>query len=580
MNFSFKHTYVGATLVMAFAIVTAHAQQSGVGGAVTPSSPIERVQPERAPVVVPPVVPQPPTEGAAQAGPPIHVSSVEIEGATVYSTEELMALLRNFEGRDVPTREIVEAVRNIQNKYRNDGYFLTVARGVLEPVAGGARLRVQITEGYISSVKLDGTAGPVDALIYDFLKHLVGVRPARLADVERYALLAQNLPGVTLQVILRPTKDEPGAVELVAKVSRQEFDAFFSDDNRGPHYAGPDEMLIGASANSFTSFGERTEVLLYDTPFNTEQIFGQASVEGFVGSEGLKLRAYGGYGTAFPGDVLALVGFKGLTALAGLSATYPVIRTRPLSLFVVGSFDISNNDISLLGPNGQYQTASTDNLRMIRVGESLDVQDDILGPGMAAANDVTFTLHHGLPVLGATDNSAALPARPGENSDFFKMTTELVRVQDLAAWDKYSLAVKLAFAGQYTPDILPPTEKFFLGGNQYGRGFYSGEVTGDNVAAGTVELQVNDTYKAMLFDEEFDIGLQYYGFFDIGQTWENAPGDINQHVESTGIGIRANLTSRISAQVEGVNRFTRRPTAEFGSRETAQAVFFRIVARY
>lgn len=571
---------VGVALAIALAAGAGHAQGSGVAGPATPSSPIERIQPEKQPVIAPQVSPPEQPEPPAQPSASFHIVKIEIEGATVYSTEELMALLPKVDGPEISSRDVVEDVRNIQNKYRNDGYFLTVVRGALEPVEGGVRLRVRVTEGYISSVKLDGTAGSVDTLIYAFLEHLVGVRPARLSQVERYALLAQNLPGVSMRVILRPAKDEPGAVELVAKVDRDAVSGLFQDDNRGPHYAGPDEMLVGASANSFTSLGERTSVLIYNTPFNTEQLFGQASIEGFVGSDGLKVKAYGGYGTAFPGDALALLGYKGITTLAGVSADYPVIRTRPLSLSVTGALDLSDNNISLIGSNGQYQTASIDNLRIARVGGTLDVQDDVLGPGLAGANDATVTVHKGLPILGATSDSAALPARPGEQNDFWKVTAELVRLQDIAAWDKYSLALKLAFAGQWTPDILPPTEKFFLGGNQYGRGFYSGEVTGDSVAAGTVELQLNDSYHFDIFTQSFNVALQYYGFGDIGQTFENALGDINQHVESAGIGVRANLTPKISVQLEGVDRFTRRPTAEFGSRENNQAVFFRVAAQY
>jgi hemolysin activation/secretion protein len=46
-------------------------------------------------------------------------------------------------------------------------------------------------------------------------------------------------------------------------------------------------------------------------------------------------------------------------------------------------------------------------------------------------------------------------------------------------------------AGQWTNDILPQAEKFYLGGNRLGRGYYAGQVTGDRAWAVSMELQYN-----------------------------------------------------------------------------------------
>ena len=46
-------------------------------------------------------------------------------------------------------------------------------------------------------------------------------------------------------------------------------------------------------------------------------------------------------------------------------------------------------------------------------------------------------------------------------------------------------------AGQLSNDILPPAEQFYLGGTQFTRGYYSGQVAGDKALAATAELQLN-----------------------------------------------------------------------------------------
>jgi hemolysin activation/secretion protein len=553
--------------------------QTGAGAIAPPASPIPRVQPPAQPQVNPPKAPEAPP-AQVEAGPPVHIVAVEIDGATAYPPAKLQAMLSGLQGATVTRSQVVDAVRAIETMYRNDGYFLTAVRGVLGEAPSGTRLRVEVTEGYINSVKIDGDAGPVETLIYSYFAHLTTIRPVRITDVERYALLAENVSGMTVRTILRSAGTTPGAVDLVAQVQRKPVDAIVTDDNRGPRTAGPNEMLIGIGTNSFTSFGERFQAIIYDTPFNDQQVFGQASLEGFVGSEGIKVKGYVGSGTAQPGDILKATGFQSDLHEAGVSVIDPVLRTRALSVSLSAAFDVEESTIDLPNADNLEEPTSKTNLRVLRLGQTLDVQDDLLGAGRAAANTITFTVHRGLPSLWGQKNDSPFVPRPLVRNDFTKVTAELIRVQNLYAWDTYSLALKLAFAGQWTNDVLPPIEKYYLGGEQYGRGFFSGEVTGDDVAAGTAELQLNDSIQGHVFGHAFDVGTQYYTFYDVGQTWPTLQGDLHQKVESAGLGVRANFTSSLSTQVEGVRRFTRRPTATFGSVEPAYAAFFRIVLRY
>ena len=549
--------------------------QVGAGVIAPPTSPIQQMQPPTQPEVAPPVA-APPEAVPEETGAPIHITSVAINGSTVYPTAQLAAFFTGIEGATVPRSRIAEAVRALQTKYREDGYFLTVVRASLEPVPSGELLRVQVIEGYISDVKLDGEVGPVAVLVYDYLNHLTATRPARIKDVERYVLLAKAIPGITIRTILRPSRDNPGAVELIAQIQKKTFDFLLTDDNRGPRTAGPNEMLLGLSANSFTSLGERTQFYVYDTPLDPEQVFGQVAYETLLGSQGLKFRGYVGYGTSTPGNVLALTGYHSNLLLGGGLLEYPFILTRDLSLSGRIGLDVNQSEIGLIGSNGLVEPLSKVRLRVLRIGEDMTIQDDLLGEGRSAANTISITFHRGLPELAGSTNNGVFTPRPGERNDFNKITGEFVRTQNLFVWSTYTIDLKTGVTGQWTKDILPPVEKFQLGGEQYGRGFYSGEVTGDMAAAGTIEPQLNQTLDGELFGHAYHITAQYYAFFDIGQIWSSALSDTTTHIESTGTGIRANLTSWLSAQVEGVERFTRRPNATTGPRELEHAVYFRL----
>lgn len=500
------------------------------------------------------------------------VHSVFVDGATVYPAPALAPFYSDIIDRPTRMGDIAALIQRIQAKYRSDGYFLTVVRGTIEPMSSAADLHIRVVEGFISSVKLDGDIGPAGVQVYRFLDTLTNVHPANIKDVERAMLLAQDVPGVSVRAVLRPGTGEPGAVDLIAQVGRVPFNGFFQYDNRGSPFAGPSELLVGGYANSFTSIGERSQIIVYDTPFNDEQVFGQAALEGFVGASGLKLRGYVGYGPSNPGGPLAQNGFTGRLLLAGISASYPLFRTRPMSLYLSAAFDVSQSRIDF----GTAASQQESDLRIVRLGENLTFQDDTLGLGVTGANLIAATFHQGIEGLGSSRNSDTVTSpRQGNLVDFRKVSGELTRVQDLFQLSDYQFVLKLSVGGQYTGDVLPPSEKYFVGGTRFGRGFFSGEVTGDRALGSTVELQVNTSITS-----PWRIGLQPYWFYDNGLTWDLDPAQASHRIESSGIGVRIAATPQVSGEVELAHRFTRRPTGINTSPESPNVILTGITAHF
>lgn len=582
----FSRGVFSAALALALPFAMAQAQtaparpQIPPGLVAPPASPVEKNLPPSQPVIVPPVEPPQSEEVIPEGGAVVTVQAIEIDGNSKYSTADLAEETQAIVGKSASVGEIAEAVNRIQLRYRNDGYFLSAARGRLLRTETGVKLHIHVTEGYISAVKIDGETEGGAVKVYDFLSNLLEIKPVNIADMERYLLLAQNVPGMSVRAVLRPTGGDSGAVELIAQVARKPFDLFASLDNRGPNTAGPIQLLLSGAANSFTSAGERVQVDLFNTPFDVEQVFGEVSAQWFIGSDGLMLRTYGGYGVNEPGGELGAERYKGHLSLAGVSARYPLIRTRALSFDVSAAVDVFRSTIDLGNGSGPRTRQSTSSIRVARTGFTLATTDTLWGLVPAAANSIDIKFHQGFN--GATDEQ--LPARPGVGNNFQKYTAEIIRVQDLFSLDDYRFALKLAANGQWSHDILPPSEKEFLGGSSYGRGFFSGEITGDRAVIGTAELQVNTTWPSLVgwtgLSSE-DVPVRYYAFGDAGTIWDREPGTLRGKMESAGIGIEAAITPEVSTVVEGVNRFTLRPTqAVSASRENSKAVFFQIRFQY
>ena len=578
-----RSTFVGVLgVVVSLAISSARAQTAPPAIAPAPlqTNPIPGVTPGGTPNITPPAA-TPNAPLGAEDGRSVQVESVEIDGVTVYSTEQTQELFAALHTGTVTVGQISEAAQALQVRYRDDGYVLTKVTASLAPKDGGVVVKVSVVEGYIASVKLDGDVGPVGNLIYRELAHLLDIRPVRLQDIERYALLVQDLPGITVHTVLQAMPADPGAVEMIAQVERKPFDASFSDDNRGSKPLGPNELLVGAAANSFSELGDRTELTIFNTPFDNEETYGQASFDGHIGGEGTKFHGYIGYGVIEPGYTLRSLGYKTRLFQTGIGIEYPLVRTRAWSLFLDGNFDVSNSVIDLFDfhPGEGFQLSRSD-LRVFRFGETTLFQDMIFGEALPAANSINITVHHGAPnFFNGTRDGSNSPSVFGEADDFTKLTFEAMRNQSIATWGTTDLRLFLAAKGQWTGDILPTAEKMLLGGGEYGRGFYSGEVTGDRAIAGTIELRFDQRTDLTLPDESTGISLQYYGFFDGGQTWSTS-GDTDHSIESVGLGVRTQLTSNVSLQVEEAERLTRRPTGSDTDREPRHAVFFRLAGSF
>jgi hemolysin activation/secretion protein len=174
-----------------------------------------------------------------------------------------------------------------------------------------------------------------------------------------------------------------------------------------------------------------------------------------------------------------------------------------------------------------------------------------------------------------------MPPRVGNRTDFTKFAGEITRVQNLVTFGEVSTALKLSLGGQYTGDILPPSEKFFCCGLRWSRGYFYGQVTGDRGVGTTAELQLNTGFTDVpILAADHRLDVQFYGFYDFGRFYNLAPGEFNQTVDSVGIGARSNLTSWLFVDLAGLRRLVTQPNGANVSRLPDYALFSRVTVQY
>jgi hemolysin activation/secretion protein len=494
------------------------------------------------PLAAPPVIPQPAVPStvvpeAEPLAPPAGAENVrfkldalKLEGVTVYTPDQLTPLYAGLIGKEVPLTEIFKVADAITAKYRGDGYILSRAVVPAQKVENGT-VTIQVLEGYVDQVTVQGKAPQI---VTDYVKRVRSARPLTAKALERYLLLANDIPGVTARAVLLPSNTTPEAADLLVTFDTKRVSGFATVDNRGSRYVGPVQYQAGAGLNSPLGLGEQLQARFITTTPTDELRFGELNLTVPVGPEGTTVALTGSKSRSEPGFKLSDLDVQNDTNTLALAVNHPIVRSRALTLRVGGRFEYNNLDSDILDTR-----LSRDRLRVLRVNGALDWVD-----GLAGVNRFGAELSQGLNILDETETGSDDLSRANGHSDFTKITFSASRLQRLAT----NLNLLVAAAGQYAFDPLLSSEEFGLGGPEFLRAFDPSEQVGDNGLAGRIELQylfgINRRYLQ---------AIQIYGFGDAGEIWNKdaeAGEEDSKALASAGGGLRFNFTDWLSGGIE------------------------------
>jgi hemolysin activation/secretion protein len=461
--------------------------------------------------------------GAAQIM--VTIRDVCVRGSTIYGKDDLAPLYADLVGRSVPLQAIYDLAKKITAKYGDDGYSLS--RAIVPPQEfspKGAVPCLQVVEGYIERVEW-----PASVTAYrDFFTHYAAMitaqRPVNVKTIERYMLLAGDLPGLKFSASLKPSPRATGASVLVVEVAEKRFDVLGRIDNRGTEARGPVQYQVSGNINNVLRMHESLNLTYAAATQNEELQYYAAGYRQVLTAEGLWWFVNASHGPSRPGtQELVVLDYKTLSTIVETGIAAPVIRSREANLTLSGLVFASESTSDML--EGLFQTV--DRLRGIRLKADADVADRLL-----AINQINVTLSQGIDGLGSTGNDNPIPSRPGK-VDFTKIELTLSRTQPLPA--RFSAFGSVY--GQYAGTSLLSPEQCGYGGRYYGRAYDPSELLGDHCVAAIGELRYDVPGLPELVGQ-----LQFYGFGDWGKRWlrDPAPGSEPElSAASAGGGVRA-----------------------------------------
>jgi hemolysin activation/secretion protein len=568
-----------AVVAALLAVPAAVAAQTAVPPAVR-ARPLDRVTPLTPGVPTPPpslVVPEAPATAPPPGADAIFLTprAFSVEGVSAYPAERIARLTRPLVGQRIAAAEVFALAQRIERLYRDDGYFLAQVVVPQQTVADGT-VRIRVVEGAIGAVTIEGDAGPARARIERILNRITEFRPARIDQVERQLLLVDDLPGIAVRSVFRRGA-VPGTSDMVVQVTRTPVDAVAAIDNRGSRFQGPLQSYGAIGANSLSRFGDRLELQFFST-LSREQNFGQLTYGVMLTDSGLSLRIYGGAGRSEPDLDLRDIGYENDLGIGGLIVSYPVIRTRDLSLAVGADVNYYNSRTSVgrAAPLSGKVLQGQSDTRPLRFGADGELRDGWIG-----LNRARIRFHKGLDLFNPTAPDNPRNDRPGSDPLFFKTTGEVSRLQGVWANEEYSLNLLGVVAGQYSTDILPSSERYYLGGDRLGRGYYNGQVAGDRALATSVELQFNFAMINDLDEPDTLIPIQLYGFYDAGWARSLSRNDRpHERIQSFGGGARVEFSARVTGEVEVAQRIERSIGGANVEALPQTELFGRLIIRY
>ncbi len=571
---------IAAALAMVSVSYAAVAQVVPSGAQLVPPSDQpgrerERFEPPAVPLAQPggPAISVPGIEappGAAETT--LVIRQIRIVGATVYTPAQLAELYADLIGKKVTLQAVYDLAQRITAKYGGDGYVLSRAIvPVQELDPNGAVVKIQVVEGYIESVQWPPQLSAYRDFFSYYGSRISAERPVNIRTIERYLLLAGDLPGLKFKNSIKPHPSKVGAAILVVEVTVKPIDFFSRVDNRGTPARGPLQYLSSTTFNNLFG-GHEALTLTAAGAFKTRELqFYAANYRQVLNPEGLTYFATASYGFGHPGtEELQFLNYRTRSFYAETGLSYPVIRARERNLAVSGLWFWSNDrGIFLDLPDDPPSTH--DRMRGMRMRVDADSADAIGG-----INQLYFVFSQGVRGLGATQNGQDLASRINGRVDFSKMELTVSRLQPLPL---PAFSALIAAYGQYAMTPLLVSEMCGYGGRLFGRGFDPSQF-------------ISDSCFEALFELRYDVPLQLkgitqaqlYGFLDHGWLHNLAPvpGTFTSvDAASFGAGLRlgwlnavtADLTVTQVAQGEGLVGTSAVPGLVTGPRKNTRFFF-------
>jgi len=474
----------------------------------------------------------------------VTISNVDFHNLKGATPDEMRQTWAEYAGTEQPVSIICEIRDRAATYLRNKGYLAAV-QVPTQRIENG-QVRLELLYARVTTIRARGQTGGAEAKLAGYLSKLTQDEIFDRNRAERYLLLARDLPGYNVQLVLKPAGTAPGEMIGEVNVIRRAYAVDAMVSNLAAKETGRWGGQLRAQAFGLTGLGDETTVSIYSTSDFKEQQILQASHSFRPGNEGLTISGQFTYAWSQPALEDVEDNLKSKTLFASLGAAYPLIRTQEKNLTLGAGFDFVNQKTDLLIP------IARDRLRVLWARADFDAVDlRSRRPKWRVSG--TLELRHGIDVFDASETCPQSGCSDGStpqariDADPTAMVVRFNGTAELGLFN--SLAVAVSPRAQYAFDKLLSFEQFTLGNYTVGRGYEPSIITGDSGVGVAVELRG----PRLSPFQRMPLSIQPYAFGDAAWAWtrgsllEDQPGahwHDPRHLKSVGAGVRGEFGDR------------------------------------
>ena len=459
-----------------------------------------------------------PSEAGVRVTGTFVLSAVSVEGATVFSSQELAESFEPYLASNVGQAELEKIAADITDRYRQAGYILSYATVPEQSVASGI-VRIRVIEGYVEKVRIQGDPNTA-AAVHRILAQVAVDRPLKTSTLERVLGLAREVPGVVLgDTQLSRTPGDPTRHQLTVVLSGNRVRGLLYTDNRGTIEGARVRGYASVSIASVAVPGDQLQLDAFTIPSDNFRFFyGQAKATVPLGPNGLRFAASVSLGDQF--QKLSGPNQRGRSRQFIADLAYPFAKSRAFSLVGHASLADWRSKEKRSGTAIQRDRLYVARgwIEFARVSQT--------------RIDGRLAISQGLDLGLATRAGDPLASRPFASSKFTKFSADV----QIGAPVSERVSVRLDTSAQYSTRPLLAPEEFALGGSRIGRAFDFNDVTGDHGLGSMLEIgyRVGDVRRGPK-------ALELLAFVDGGGAFRKHPSPgfpEKQWLASAGIGSR------------------------------------------
>jgi hemolysin activation/secretion protein len=475
----------------------------------------------------------------------IRVNLTKVQYASAHGAvlpAEIATLLPALAADDAGDKPIsvVCAMRDRANAALLGAGYIASVQIPPQDITGGI-LNLTVVVGRITEVRIHGELGNFKDILEPRIAAIKALYPLNQKDVERLLLLIDDVPGLNVQLALKPAGGAPGDVIGDLTVETRTATVLLNVQNAGSHQLGREVISVRGEFDGLTGHGDRTYLTYSNSvQFHEEHIL-QVGHDMAVGHHGIRFGARMSYALSNP-DIPNL-DLRSRSIIAGLDLSAPLVRSVDTNVAATGGFELLNQKTQI------YSTAAVvpftrDRLRVFygrleasTLGRRFDGSEQWHLNGTVEIRQGT-NLFNATKLRGFEDGYQ--PSRLAGDPQATVLRGTLESSFHLTP----ALSLNTVASGQWSNHALLNIEQFSLGNLTYGRGYDPGSNSGDRAFALRAEPRVR-------LPDYQGFRLELMGFYDLVKIFNLDPSSIenNRTFRSVGGGFRLIKTGLFALDV-------------------------------